>query len=574
MNYTDVVNTFEELFGYSITDMPPGEIGDTEISQFFEAIRQVDPQTDTDITLGMLDTRISFGDQYADRFRANFAENPQAFVQDLDEFVTKLGNGDIEPEAGFHQFLEERVILGTAELPGGQDELKGEAKEAALAERQAILETEAKAIGTIAETPELTDAQRAQILEEKNLDTPSIEAMTSNIEVASASIPKLQELKGNFDNAVNIINSPDTAPSMNQPPSISAPAAGDSLPSADTTSHQTAEEKLATMSRPEIEEAIGLASQNGGGDYESYRSAFIAMEPEYKGFFDGIDAQTSAANFNPIRDQLTQALNTDPTVGANLVLIGRDPAQLEALTTLVTNDQNPETFLRDEAEMRRLIESLAQTNGEAPLVTSEPIQSIPELVETQAEKIEQGHIDEAPSSQTPTPLITPDADKPPSIENLKDGEAQVAAIGKSPASCYGKFNECVTPVAANVNAEPAYQNHVVEAGQNLDSILQDKYGLEAGGMSYRASLIVAQANGLTDPNMITQGQELKIPSLSSLQEIAGENISLKNLGKHPAELGQQLKSIMDQGPAQTATAEGGAYASMGQQGIAAAAPNI
>lgn len=574
MNYAAVANIFEELFGVSITNMPPAEITDTEIAQFFKAIRQVDPSTDTDITLGMLDARLSIGDQYADRFRANFAESPQAFVQDLSDFIVKLQSGDVDLEAGFHQFLEERVILGTAELSGGQDELTGEAKEAVLAERQAILEREARAIRTIAETPELTDEQRAQILEETNLGAPSIEAMKSNIDVASASIPELETLKGNFDNAVNIISSPDTSPSISQPPSMSAPAAGDSLPNADTTAPQTVEEKLATMSRPEIEEAIGLASQNGGGDYESYRSAFIAMEPEYKGFFDGIDAQTSAANFNPIRDQLTKALNSDPTVGANLVLIGSDPTQLEALTTLVTNDQNPETFLRDEAEMRRLIESLAQTNGEAPLVTNEPIQSIPELVETQAEKIEQGHIDEAPSSQTPTPLVTPDADKPPSIENLKDGEAQVAAAGKSPASCYGKFNECVTPVAANVNAEPPYQNHVVEAGQNLDSILQDKYGLEAGGMSYRASLIVAQANGLTDPNMITQSQELKIPSLSSLQEIAGENMSLKNLGKHPAELGQQLKSIMDQSPVQTATAEGGAYARMGQQGIAAAAPNI
>lgn len=64
------------------------------------------------------------------------------------------------------------------------------------------------------------------------------------------------------------------------------------------------------------------------------------------------------------------------------------------------------------------------------------------------------------------------------------------------------------PVAATV-ARPSSQSVIVEPGMNLRAIAAAAYGHE------RFSGFVAAVNGITDPERIVAGQELKTPSLSS-----------------------------------------------------------
>ncbi len=315
--------------------------------------------------------------------------------------------------------------------------------------------------------------------------------------------------------------------------------------------------QIAAMPRSELLETLATAHDNGGASYETYKASFIALNPDYQQFFDGLEGQAGALGINSAQELLVGALNNpDSSVLDHMVLYADDPEQLQALTVMVEDSG----FMADERQMSDLIHSLARENGldvhatsnmgatptpevlEDGQVVNPEVETFSATVQTEVQTLRdapQGIIADADSVFPDTIpeeniiTVTPRGLEAPAIPEL-DFQIPSAPAPVPPTT------EHFIGVAANVDAAPTpetspaldvYVVQGIDGKAGLWGIAQREMGLTDYQDIISFTDHVAKLNGLDNPDLIHPDQSLVLPTAEMIENNAETFYDGKDIGQ-------------------------------------------
>jgi len=197
-------------------------------------------------------------------------------------------------------------------------------------------------------------------LSEENDLSPGNNPVTSPEQTAQASTGSQGRNQTRATRAEQIADAPTQASAGSNGRNQTREQAEEAPEATQTVESRPPEDIVSEMSREELITALRNAPENGGGDYGSYKAAIIQLEPEgYTKFFEGLESHEPY-----IQELFVDALNNpDSTVMDRIIDYADDPASLEAMTVMVTDDNSSFYHVADTRQMSDFINTLSRENG-------------------------------------------------------------------------------------------------------------------------------------------------------------------------------------------------------------------